>query len=238
MTGSLYTRLAAGVMLACCLLAAALMRPFLQEALPVHGTNEVTFLPSPYEARLLSLGYPGLAADLYWTRAVQYFGRRVNVAGARFDSLPPLLAATTQLDPQLLPAYELGSIFLAQDAPRGAGRPDEAVALLERGIRENPGEWHLYYTLGFVHYFNRRDYTAAQNAFEQGSRLPGAHPWLKQLAARMAEKGGNVATARFLWAKAYEEARDPLIRANAMAHLRELEDAALLPAGNNAQTVK
>ena len=171
----------------------------------------------------MSAGYSGLVADIYWTRVVQYFGRRVGVAEARFELLPALLDATTTLDPKLLPAYEFGSVFLAQDPPHGAGRPDLAVALMERGIRENPTQWRLYYDLGFVHSINRHDDAAAARAFQRGSEVPGAHPWLKLLAARMAERGGDGETARFLWAKAYEEATDPLIRANALVHWRELD---------------
>lgn len=214
------------VLAAACLGGAAGLRPAMQAARPAGGADEVVYLPPVRAVKAMSLGYSGLMADIYWTRAVQYFGRRVNVAGARLERLAPLLAATTELDPRLLPAYEFGSVFLAQDPPRGAGQPEEAVRLLGRGIAANPGEWRLWYELGFVHYFNRHDYAAAQRAFARGAELPGSHPWLKQLAAHMAERGGDRATARFLWARAYEEARDPLVRANALARLRELEAAA------------
>jgi len=70
----------------------------------------------------------------------------------------PLLEITTTLDPHLIVAYEFGSIFVAQQPPEGAGQPDTAVALVERGIRQNPGEWRLYYHLGFIHYLERHDY--------------------------------------------------------------------------------
>ncbi len=45
---------------------------------------------------------------------------------------------TTTLDPKLLPAYEFGSVFLAQKPPEGAGDPAAAARLVEKGIRENP----------------------------------------------------------------------------------------------------
>ncbi len=211
------------IVIGLCLLGAGLLLPAIEASRPVGGSDDITYLPTAGSVKMMSLGYSGLMADIYWTRTVQYFGRRVNVAGARFELLAPLLDTATQLDPQLMPAYEFGSVFLAEDPPRGAGRPEEAVALLERGIAANPAEWRLWYELGFVHYFNRHDYAAARQAFESGSKVPGAHPWMKQLAARMAEHGGDLVTARFLWAKAYEEATDPRIRANALALLRELD---------------
>jgi hypothetical protein len=189
---------------------------------PVATLEEVLYLPSPKVLRRLSLGYTGLLADIYWTRAVQYFGRR-HAYASRFDLLAPLLDITTQLDPQLTVVYEFGSVFLAQKPPQGAGMPERAVQLVEYGIRENPNKWRLYYDLGFIHYMERKDYKAAAKAFERGSQVPGAHPWMRLLAAHMAEHGRDMATARFLWTNTYESSQDKQIRANALAHLRALQ---------------
>jgi hypothetical protein len=145
--------------------------------------EEVLYIPSSKAIRRLSLGYTGLAADIYWTRVVQYFGEKHGKRSMRYDLLAPLLEITTDLDPNLLVAYEFGSIFLAQQPPEGAGRPDQAVQLVEKGIRQNPEAWRLYYTLGFIHYIEREDYLAASDAFLRGSRVPGAHPWLRLMAA-------------------------------------------------------
>ena len=51
-----------------------------------------------------------------------------------YDLLYPLLDLTTTLDPLFNIAYRFGAIFLAEAYPAGAGRPDLAVALLEKGI--------------------------------------------------------------------------------------------------------
>jgi len=48
----------------------------------------------------MSLGYDSLLADIYWTRAVQYYGERVGTPGANFELLWPLLDITTTLDPK------------------------------------------------------------------------------------------------------------------------------------------
>ena len=108
----------------------------------------------------------------------------------------PLLDITTDLDPQLIVAYESGSIFLSQRVPEGAGQPDKAVALVEKGIRANPTYWRFYFTLGFIHYMDRHDYKAAEQAFQKGSEIPGALPWMKVMAARMAEKGEDAENRR------------------------------------------
>ena len=191
--------------------------------------EEVLYVTSPQAVKRMSLGYNGLMADIYWTRAIQYFGRKHLVRSRRYDLLLPLLDITVTLDPQLIPAYEFGSIFLAQQPPEGAGLPDAAVAFVERGIRENPTEWRLYYHLGFIHFVERKDYPAAAATFLRGSQVPGAHPWLRVLAAAMAQFGGDIRTARFLWERIYESTDDKLIRSNAVKRLRALEVDEVVP---------
>ncbi len=184
--------------------------------------QDVLYINSPAALRRLSLGYTGLLADIYWTRAVQYFGRKRHVDSMDYNLLYPFLNITIDLDPHLTAAYEFGSVFLAQQPPNGAGMPDAAVQLVEKGIQNNPDNWRLFYELGFIHFVERKDYAAAARAFDAGSKVPGAHPFMKLLAARMAERGGDLETARFLWTKTYEDTKDKHIRANAAAHLRAL----------------
>lgn len=180
---------------------------------------DVLYLRNPKIIKFLSLGNTGLAANIYWTRAVQYFGEKRKVRAARFDLLQPLLQLTSDLDPQLTIAYEFGSIFLAQPPPQGAGDPDGAIQYVERGIRENPDAWRLYYMLGYIHYLEKNDMKAAAEAFDRGSQIPKAHPWMKVMAATMAQRGGDIQTSRFLWEKIYESAEDPMIRDNAVRRL-------------------
>jgi hypothetical protein len=180
------------------------------------------FLSAP-TLRRLSLGYDGLAADIYWTRAVQYFGSRHQHQATSYEQLAPLLETATSLDPQLLVAYEFGANFLAPSPPAGAGMPHEAVRLLEFGIRHNPAQWRLYYSLGFVHYTELKEYVQAERAFEDGSRVPQAHPFLRILAAQMAQHAGELQTARLLWTATWQTAQEEQVRENAMAHLRALK---------------
>jgi tetratricopeptide (TPR) repeat protein len=188
-----------------------------------EGTLEETlWIVSPRAARYSSLGYTGLAADIYWTRAVQYFGNKHRQRSRQYELLKPLLNLSTDLDPQLTIAYYFGSFFLAQAPPEGAGDPDAAAELVEKGIRNNPAEWRLYYHLGIIHYIERHDYAAAAQAFERGAQHPQAAPWLKVMAAAMRERSGDVNTARYLWTQIYENSQDTNIKVNALKHLASL----------------
>jgi tetratricopeptide (TPR) repeat protein len=171
----------------------------------------------------MSLGYDGLLADIYWTRAVQYFGNKHHEGADQYNLLAPLLKITTTLDPRLLVAYQYGGNFLAPKPPNGAGMPQAAIDLMEQGIRNNPNDWNLYYQLGFIYYTELKDYQHAAEAFARGAPLPGAHPFLKVMAGRMAERAGDITTARLMWATAYQTTTDKDIKANAAAHVRALQ---------------
>jgi tetratricopeptide (TPR) repeat protein len=153
---------------------------------------------------------------------VQYFGGKHHARSHQYQLLEPLLNLTTELDPQLLIAYYFGSFFLAQKPPEGAGDPDAAVRLVERGIKANPDEWRLYYHLGMIHYIERHDVNAAAEAFERGAKHPNALPWMKVIAATMRQRSGDMKTAQYLWTQILENSDNKLIRDNAINHLASL----------------
>jgi tetratricopeptide (TPR) repeat protein len=185
--------------------------------------EDVLFIPSGHTLKRMSLGYDGLLADLYWTRVVQYFGGKHHDQSLRYDLLAPLLDITTDLDPHLLPAYQFGSIFLAQTPPEGAGQPQKAVALVEKGIRENPEIWQLYFNLGWIEYSELKDYQLASQTFLRGSQVPGASPALQVLAGVMAQHLSDSRTARFLWTQIYQTTDNKMVRNNALLRLAALQ---------------
>lgn len=212
----------ASVLLLFCLAASAIVLQKIDSLRTGATLEEALYITSPTALKRLSLGYEGLLADVYWTRAVQYFGRNYE-KGTGQSLLAPLLELTTALDPQLTVAYEYGANFLAAEPPNGAGMPQRAVQLAEFGIRNNPNDWRLYYDLGFIDYMELKDYRKAEDAFRRGSAVPGAHPWLRLMAALMAEHAGDLSTARLLWMASYQTTNDRQVRANAAAHLRALQ---------------
>jgi hypothetical protein len=184
--------------------------------------RDVLYLPSGRVISRLSLGNEGLLADVYWTRVVQYFGRKRLEKDVRLDLLGPLLRITTELDPHLLIVYRFGAVFLAAKPPEGAGHPEKAIELLQRGIVANPGYWRLWQDLGFVYYWDLKDYSHAVKAFEAGSRQPGAQVWMKAIAAMVAARGGAPETSKLLWTQIYRSAENDQMRENALDHLAAL----------------
>src|SRR5204862_5788881 len=136
-------------------------------------------------ARRLSLAYTGLAADVYWSRAIQYYGRTKSRLAMEFPPPPalvadpavsypllyPLLDLTTTLDPRFNIAYRFGAIFLAEQYPGGAGRPDLAMKLLGKGLREQPDKWEYMQDIGFLNYWWIHDYRTAAEWFSRAGQI-------------------------------------------------------------------
>jgi tetratricopeptide (TPR) repeat protein len=235
--GSLFV--AVVVVLLCGVLSAWLQAARDSMVLPTSG-SEALYLTERAAGRTVFTHRP-LASDLYWIRAIQYFGSRSRVARARqtdpfepppslslatpvsFDQLYPLLDITTTLDPRFNIAYRFGAIFLAAQYPEGPGRPDLAVALLEKGLASSPQKWQYWHDIGFVYYWNSHEYRKASEAFQRGADLPGAPWWLRSLAATTLVKGGDRETSRVLWRQLAETAENENARYAANLKLKQLD---------------
>lgn len=95
-----------------------------------HQEQDDLVLRSGPLLKAMSLEYAPLIADLYWTRAVQYYGDKQAHDDPNIELLWPLLDVTTTLDPHLIVAYRFGSMFLSEPPPQGAGTPQRGIELL------------------------------------------------------------------------------------------------------------
>ena len=231
----------AAVTLAVILLAAAILLQAARErAYPAATeTEESLYLRSGVALRRLTGAYRTLAADLYWIRAIQYYGGtkhrldafgtlpvtepRPSIAADAYPLLYPLLDITTTLDPRFNIAYRFGSIYLAEPYPRGANRPDLAIALLEKGLRERPDKWEYMEDIGFVHYWFRHDFRSAAAWFKKAGDVPGAPWWLRSMSATTLAQGGDRPSSRAMWTAIRQSAELDWLRQDADRRLLQLQ---------------
>jgi tetratricopeptide (TPR) repeat protein len=163
-------------------------------------TRSILYVRSGAALKRIALEYDALAADVYWIRAIQYYGgQRLSATGKkRYELLYPMLDIATSLDPFFTIAYRFGAIFLSEGYPGGPGRPDQSIALLRKGIAAQPTKWQYYHDIAFVYYWQLRDMEAAARWFRLAASQPGAPNWLEPVAATMLIQGGDRASARFL----------------------------------------
>ena len=177
-------------------------------------------------AKRISLGFNGLAADWYWMRSLQYVGRKIidvpdnvpidNLGQLNLKLLAPLIDTSTTLDPEFIEPYQYAAVVLpAVDLP-------EAIRLTRKGIAANPNAWRLYQHLGYI-YWQQRDFQAAGEAYDQGSKLPGAPPWMIAMKAKMANEGGSRELAREIYGRLYEQAENAKVKEMARKRLLQLD---------------
>ncbi len=240
MAGPTFTRSVGVTALVLVLLAGAVQLQAVRERQypPLQSDEESLYLRSGETLRRVAGADRLMAADLYWIRAIQYYGGTKQRVEAEMKSpapppalakvpddyplLYPLLDITTTLDPLFNVAYRFGAVFLAESEPGGAGRPDLAIALLQKGLRDRPDKWEYMQDIGFVHYWYDGDYKAAADWFHQASEVPGAPWWLKSLAATTLAQGGDRRSSRAMWEAIRQSAENDWMRQDAERRLMQL----------------
>ena len=194
--------------------------------LPAGVSTNLLYVRSPEFLRRASLSFHALVADIYWIRTVQHYGstKLSTEEHKQYDILYPLLDLTTSLDPYFDVAYKFGAIFLAEEYPAGAGRPDQAIAILRKGLQAQPDRWQLAQEVGFVYYWWLHDYDNAATWFNRAADMTKAPTWLRSLAAVTLAQGGARATSRTLWGEIASNAdADAWLKSQATWRLNQLD---------------
>ena len=181
-------------------------------------------------AKRLTLSFNGLAADWYWMRSLQYVGRKIvnhqdthdnqfvlsDLSSLDLRLLSNLLDVATTLDPQFIPVYEYGAVILPEVDP------DQAIALLNRGIAANPSSWRLHQHLGYI-YWQRGEYSKASEIYAAGAKLSGAPAWMTAMSARLKADAGSRDAAREMYQRLYETSDDRTVKEMVVAHLMRID---------------
>lgn len=174
-----------------------------------------------------AFGMEGLVADYYFMRSLQYVGDKLLKSDSGFINIDdlrslnprllyPMLDNATDLDPHFIAAYSYGAVVLP------AIDPDKAIKLANKGIANNPERWRLYQHLGYI-YWKLGRYDQASEAYERGSRIPGASSFMKMMAASMLSNGGSRETARAIFTEMLATSNDEQTQITARRRLAELD---------------
>jgi tetratricopeptide (TPR) repeat protein len=179
--------------------------------------DHLLYLPSGRLLRVLSLGQDDTLADLIYLWSIQYYG--YYQGGVRYDYLMQIYdRVITELDPRFQDAYLLGAMILSMEAQRH----DEALQLLDKGIRENPGDWLLPFEAGFIAYSSLRDYRRAAAYFRVAMERPGVSPVVRRFYAEMFNRMGDPRTSLQHWNEILDTAGSDYVRRIASRHVRDL----------------
>jgi hypothetical protein len=169
--------------------------------------EELAQLPRGEYLKPALLGYHHLGADVLWLRLLQVVGKKEHTAD-EYEWIYHALEVITILDPQYAYAYYVGGVLLTNYA----NRVDLSNRLLEKGHRENPGEWNLPFLLGFNHYFVLGDAPKGADYIGKAARTSGAPDFLPGLATRMHAEAGNPEVALEFLEALWKENPDLVVR--------------------------
>jgi len=185
--------------------------------------QEVLYVTSPETLRRAALSFDAIVSDIYWMRAIQFFGgtRLSQRSDKNYDLLYPLLDLTTSLDPHFSIAYRFGAFFLSEQPPGGPGRSDLAIRLLDKAITVHPERWEYPHDVAFV-YYRERDYARAAEWFERAADTPNAPSWMRPLVGAVLAARGDTNSARLVW-RSLLDSEVEFIRKEAARRLLQLD---------------
>lgn len=156
----------------------------------VARAEQLAYLPQGEYLRLAVLGYRQVVADLIWLQAVQHIGSaRDTQIGYRWTY--HAVDVLTDLDPTFMPPYQATGLFLGVLA----GRHEEGLAILNKGMRHNPAIWQLPFLAGYISYYELCNPIAGGEYLQIAAQVPGAPAYLPRLAARMTVESGDPTAA-------------------------------------------
>ena len=166
-------------------------------------------IPSVETAKVLSLGFRELFADLYLMKAAQYFGNNTN-GQAEYRYLPPLVELISELDPGFREPLLWGGIAVQKNIGHDTWMNiGESTRLLTKGARRFPGDYrfHIYLAYNLMNF--NRDYRAAAAELSLALNLPGTPDYVAPLISRLYTSAGDLETAEHFARVLSDDTADP-----------------------------
>ena len=145
--------------------------------------HRLLYLPTPEMLRLLSLGNPGLAADLVYLWSIQYYSQFRPTD--RFLYLESVYHLITDLDPHFFDAYRIGGLILGlQSRVDPAELQRAATRLYDKGLNHMPERWELAEHAAWDMYIRYRDIEEATRYMAVAAEAPGAQARIVRIVGR------------------------------------------------------
>ena len=178
------------------------------------------------DAALSSCGLRAAAADLAWVQLLQYgAGSPLEMPpdrpGRSYDYLQTMAQRVVRLDPSFSRAYLYGAGILGWF--HGVERPEEAVELLQEGMRRDPGEplYSLY--IAALAYKSKGESDKMITLLEATFDAPQTPTQMKAILANARKARGEYGKAIQLWERVLANPRDASEHPRARQQISEME---------------
>ena len=182
--------------------------------------RELLYLPSPEMLKIMSLGHPGLMADILYLWSIQYYsGFKPD---ERFLYLETIYNLITDLDPLYIDAYRIGALIMEIQTGGDQAQLKKTVRrLFDKGLENLPGSWQMAEAAAWDLFMRFQDRGAALHYAEIAAIHPDAPARIKRMVGvwRDKEKTWTIDDSIDYWRRAAEDAEDEYDRAISISHL-------------------
>ena len=159
---------------------------------------------TPYslqDAAMAAAGLRAAAADLAWIELLQFAAggltEMTDEPGKEFEHIKPLTERVVRLDPSFHRAYLFGAGMLGWSP--ALQRYDDALELLRRGLRDDPGQPLYAEYIAALAYQKRGDTSKALETLEPLAADPRSPVIMKEILANIYKDRGEHAKALAIW---------------------------------------
>ncbi len=145
--------------------------------------RQLLYIPTYRAVKLISLGNDGLAADILYLWAIQYYS--MYSSEERFLYLHSMFNLITDLDPLYFDAYSLGGLVMKMAAGRDPGSHRQSlIDLYEKGVRNLPDDFRLAEIAAWDLHTAWKDDKTATHFLEIAITRPNAPPRIQRVLGR------------------------------------------------------
>lgn len=185
--------------------------------MPKQEREELLYFPSNKFVKATTGGFDLLLADFLWIESGAYFGKH-RLSDESYPYLYHMFDIVTDLDPEFIPPYTLGTLLLASDA----GEIDLAIKFLDKGMADNPELWQIPFTKGFIYYIYDKNLSEASKWFLLASYKKNSPEITQKFATWTLHHGKGAELTLRLYLRLYNNSSSEIFREKAIKGILQL----------------
>ena len=170
--------------------------------------NDFRYTPDPRVMRVLAGGDRSACADALWLSALPDMARPFEDKALKRRWIAGATGVITDLEPTFGTVYGYGAAHLNL-VDRN---PDEAIALLSKGIEKNPDSAGLHVALAMVYFEFKKDRAKTIDLLQKASVMPGIDSLSLAMLASLLKDTHDDFAALAVWAKQLDTAPNAKVR--------------------------
>jgi tetratricopeptide (TPR) repeat protein len=180
---------------------------------------------SSQDVAFASAGFRAAGADMAWIQLLQYSAENLpevpDLPGHGYEHLKDLALRVVRLDPSFHRAYTYAAGILGWF--HGVERPDDALSILEEGMRRDPGQKMYGMYIAALAYQKKGDAEAMVRLLDSAYDDPQTSPPMRAILANIHASRGEYEKALAIWEDILSGDRDATEHGRARVEIPKLK---------------